>query len=106
MTDVLLALSTMPDEAGATALARTLVEERLAACVNILPGIRSIYTWQGELHSDGEVLMMIKTTKARLAALRERLPALHPHDVPELIALPVCDGLPSYLEWVNQCTTD
>ncbi len=106
MAEVLLALSTLPDETLATALAKTLVEERLAACVNILPGIRSVYAWQGELCDDNEVLMMIKTTNVRLPALRERLSALHPHDVPELIALPVVDGLPPYLQWVNQCTTD
>ncbi len=106
MSDPVLALSTMPDEADATELARALVARRLAACVNLLPGARSIYRWQGEPRADDEVLLLIKTTRGRVDALREWLDHHHPYDVPELIVLPIEDGLPSYLEWVRQCTTD
>lgn len=98
--DVLLALCTCPDEATAARIARVLVEERLAACVNRLPGVRSTYRWQGAVHDDAEVLLLIKTTRGRLPALRERLPALHPYELPELIAVEVTGGLPAYLDWV------
>lgn len=97
---VLLALCTCPDEATAARIARALVEERLAACVNRLPGVRSTYRWQGAVHDDAEVLLLIKTTTDRLPALRERLPALHPYELPELIAVEVAGGLPAYLDWV------
>ncbi|MDR7192344.1 divalent-cation tolerance protein CutA [Luteimonas terrae] len=98
--DILVCFSTCPDASTAERIARTLVESRLAACVNLLPGVRSIYRWEGAIASEAEVLMMIKTTTAQLPALREHLVALHPYDVPELIALPVADGLPAYLQWI------
>ncbi|MCE3004224.1 MAG: divalent-cation tolerance protein CutA [Xanthomonadaceae bacterium] len=98
--DVLLAFCTCPDEATAARIARALVDERLASCVNRLPGVRSTYRWQGAVHDDAEVLLLIKTTRARLPALRERLPALHPYELPELIAVEVAGGLPAYLDWV------
>ncbi len=96
----------MPDSDRARELARQLLDERLAACVNLLPGVHSLYRWRGELHEDPEVLMIMKTTRTRFDALRERLAELHPYEVPELIALPIVDGLSSYLEWMNQCTID
>jgi periplasmic divalent cation tolerance protein len=68
--------------------------------VNRLPGVRSTYRWQGAVHDDPEVLLLIKTTRGRLPALRERLPALHPYELPELIAVEVTQGLPAYLDWV------
>lgn len=99
--DVLVCLSTCPAAETARALAETLVAEGLAACVNQLPGVISTYAWQGRLHSDPEVLLVIKTTAGRFEALRERLVALHPYEVPELVALPVVDGHAPYLDWVR-----
>lgn len=98
--DALACFSTCPDAATAEWIARALVDARLAACVNLLPGVRSIYRWDGAVVADDEVLLIIKTTDAQLSALRECLVALHPYDVPELIALPVADGLPAYLQWI------
>ncbi|MCD9007384.1 divalent-cation tolerance protein CutA [Luteimonas sp. XNQY3] len=98
--DALACFSTCPDAMVAERIARALVEDRLAACVTLLPGVRSIYRWEGAVVADAEVLLMIKTTAAQLPALRDRLVALHPYDVPELIALPVDDGLPAYLQWI------
>ena len=97
---LLLCLSTCPDPETAAKIARTLVEERLAACVNRLPDIKSTYRWQGEIHEDNEVLLVIKTTGERLDALRERLAELHPYALPELVAMEIADGLPAYLEWL------
>jgi periplasmic divalent cation tolerance protein len=76
----------------------------LAACVNQFPGVVSTYRWQGKIHEDAEVLLVIKTTRERFDALRDRLVGLHPYEVPELIALEVADGLPAYLEWVARET--
>ncbi|MEO8779878.1 MAG: divalent-cation tolerance protein CutA [Rhodanobacter sp.] len=101
---VLLCYCTCPDTVSAQRIAETLVDERLAACVSQLPGIRSIYRWAGAVHSDSEVLLLIKTTDARLAALERRLLELHPHDVPELIAVPVAQGHEAYLDWVRRQT--
>ncbi|MCK9489320.1 MAG: divalent-cation tolerance protein CutA [Xanthomonadales bacterium] len=96
----LLVLSTCPDDDTAARLARALVEERLAACVNRLPLTASTYRWQGQVVEEGEVLLLIKTVADRYPALAERLAVLHPYQVPEIIALPVADGLPGYLEWM------
>lgn len=98
--DVLLCLCTCPDAATAGQLAETLVGERLAACVNIVPGLRSVYRWQDAVQRDEEVLLLIKTTRTRYPALETRLPALHPYELPELVAVEVADGLPAYLRWV------
>ncbi|MEP7044968.1 MAG: divalent-cation tolerance protein CutA [Dokdonella sp.] len=97
---VLLALCTAPNDDVAMRLARTLVEERLAACVSRIPGQRSTYRWNGEIQDDAEVLLLIKTTRERFDALKSRLPGLHPYAVPELIAFDAVDGLPAYLGWV------
>lgn len=96
----LLVLNTCPDEATAARLARALVEERLAACVNRLPLTASTYRWQGQVVEEAEVLLLIKTASDRYPALAKRLQALHPYQVPEIIALPLCDGLPAYLQWL------
>jgi len=85
----------------AAEIARTLVEERLAACVNIVPGVRSIYRWKGEVCDDAEVLCVIKTRQDRVDALRDRLPALHPYEVPELVVLEVASGHAPYLAWID-----
>jgi periplasmic divalent cation tolerance protein len=96
----LLCLSTCPNADVAARIARALVEEQLAACVNRLPGVNSTYRWQGEIHEDAEVLLVIKTTPERFDALRDRLAELHPYEVPELVALEIADGLPAYLAWL------
>ena len=91
--------------ACAERLAATLVRERLAACVNILPGLHSTYLWQDRLEQADEVLLLVKTTAERYPALQARLPALHPYELPELLAVRTCDGLPAYLQWVAEGAT-
>ena len=100
MTDVRVVLVTCPHPEAAATLARTLVEEGLAACGNVLPGLRSIYRWQGQVQDETEALLLLKTTAARFEALRERVVALHPYEVPEVIALAVDAGHAPYLAWV------
>lgn len=90
--------------AEAPRLARTLVEERLAACANVIPAVRSIYRWKDEICDDEEALLVIKTRAARFEALRERVCALHPYDVPEVIALPLVAGHPPYVAWIDENT--
>lgn len=98
---VVVVLSTFPSSEKAAEIARVLVDERLAACVNLVPAVRSIYRWQGAVHDDTEVLAVMKTTAERATALRDRLIALHPYDVPEAIVLPVTDGDAPYLAWLT-----
>jgi len=100
-TEVRVAFATAPDEAVALRIARVLVDERLAACANLLPGVRSIYRFRGDVEDEHEVLLVIKTCADRVEALAERLRALHPYEVPELVVLPTAGGLPSYLDWVR-----
>jgi periplasmic divalent cation tolerance protein len=104
-TDVLVVLCTCPDAAAAGTIAETLLREGLAACVNAVPGIASVYLWQGEIQRDSEVLLLIKSTQARLAELTERVREIHPYELPEIVALPVSGGLPDYLQWVTTCTS-
>jgi periplasmic divalent cation tolerance protein len=101
VTDVLVVLVTMPTAERAAELARTLVDERLAACGNVVPGLRSIYRWEGRVVDEPEVLLVVKTTRARLDALRDRVLALHPYQVPEVLALSVESGSAAYLAWVG-----
>lgn len=105
MTNALLVLCTHPDADGAEALARTLVDERLAACVNVLPRMTSIYPWQGEIRRGQEHQLVIKTRAGAFDALEARLCELHPYDVPELIAVPVTHGLAAYLNWIDESTS-
>lgn len=98
---VLICLTTCPDRDAADHIASALVQERLAACVNIVPGIASIYRWQGEIVRDDELLLIIKTTAERMPALKSRLPELHPYELPELLAVEPADALPAYLDWVR-----
>lgn len=104
MEQVLLVFTNLADIAGARQLGRTLVERRLAACVNILPAVESVYRWRESIEQAAEVTLVIKTTAARYAALEEAIRALHPYELPELIALPVSAGLPAYLDWIAQET--
>ncbi|HJR73031.1 MAG TPA: divalent-cation tolerance protein CutA [Luteimonas sp.] len=96
----LVCLSTCPDPETADRIAAALVEERLAACVNALPGVRSTYRWKGDVQRDNETLLIIKTTKDRLERLAERLAELHPYELPELVAVEAAGGLPAYLDWI------
>jgi periplasmic divalent cation tolerance protein len=105
MAEVLLVITTVPDQAGADMLAARLVEERLAACVNILAPCRSVYRWQGEVETASEIPLLIKTTRACYPALEAAVKALHPYEVPELVALPVTHGLAAYLDWVAASVT-
>ncbi len=100
MTDAIVVLVTAPGPDEAARIARAVVEERLAACGNVVPGVRSIYRWQGKIADDSEALLLLKTTRARLEALRARVLALHPYDVPEVLALPVEAGSAAYLAWI------
>jgi len=101
MTEVRLIVSTVDSEAAARTLATGLVEDRLAACVTIVPGVQSVYRWQGAVESAGEWLLLIKTGAAQVEALLAALAERHPYDVPEGLVLTVSDGLPDYLAWVT-----
>ena len=98
--ETLLVITNCTDEAVANAIALALVEEKLAACVNILPRVQSIYRWQGAVESATEVPLLIKTTAGRYGELETAIRELHPYDVPEIIALPIAQGLPAYLDWL------
>jgi len=91
-----------PDRETGTRLATTLVTEGLAACVNQLPDVTSTYLWKGELQTEGECLLLAKTLGSRLATLTRRVHDLHPYELPEVVALPVCGGSQRYLDWVRQ----
>jgi periplasmic divalent cation tolerance protein len=99
---VVVVLTTAPDEQVAERIGATLVEERLIACANLVPRVRSIYRWEGAVQRDDEVLVVMKTTTDALELLRERLVALHPYDVPEMLAVPSVDGLGAYLSWIRE----
>jgi periplasmic divalent cation tolerance protein len=98
--NVLIVLTNCPDTEVADRLARTLVEQRLAACVNRLPAVNSVYRWQGAVERAIEVPLLIKSTRERLPEIQEVVRALHPYEVPEIVAIPVVAGLPAYLRWV------
>jgi periplasmic divalent cation tolerance protein len=104
----LLVLTNLPDRPAAEALAGALIEARLAACVNILAPCRSVYRWQGAVETTDEVPLLIKTSAARYAALEAAIRAQHPYELPEVIAIPITQGLPGYLAWVaaETCPTD
>jgi len=100
MSSVVVVLCTLPNPQTAEEIARALVGEELAACVNIVPGLRSIYRWQGQVQDEPEVLAIIKTTDTAFAALEARLAELHPYECPEILALPVNSGHAPYIDWV------
>lgn len=97
-----IVLSTCPDEETAQRLASRLVEHNLAACVNVLPGIRSFYRWQGRVESDPELLLLAKTSRERYPAVEEAIRAAHPYELPEVIFVPIAAGLAGYLEWLGE----
>jgi periplasmic divalent cation tolerance protein len=105
MPTTLLVLTNCPDEESANAIALALVEDRLAACVNILPRVQSVYRWQGAVESATEIPLFIKSTATNYPALDAAIRNRHPYQVPEIIALPVERGLPAYLDWIASETT-
>lgn len=98
--DYLVVFSTFGDAEIARKAAHALVEEKLAACANILPQIESIYHWLGKIESNTETLVLFKTTREKYPAFEQRLRALHPYEVPEIVALELTAGLPAYLDWI------
>jgi periplasmic divalent cation tolerance protein len=104
-SDIAIVLTTLAADADAAAFARTLVEERLAACVNVIGPVTSIYRWNGKVAQDAEQQLVIKTTTARLVALEARVKALHPYDVPEFLVLTAAGGSAAYLTWLRDSTS-
>ena len=104
--DYVVVLTTLPADADAAAFARGIIEERLAACVNLLPAMESIYSWEGSIEQETERQVVIKTSRERVVALWDRVRELHPYDVPEFLVLPVVDGNDAYLRWVAECTSE
>lgn len=102
--DALVILCTCPDEATARGIATALLAAELAACVNCVAGIRSMYRWEGQIRDEAEVLLVIKTSAARYGALEALIRASHPYDLPEIIGLPVVAGAADYLKWIGQAT--
>lgn len=104
MSEPLMVFTNVPDPVIATRIARELIEKKLAACVNILPEVQSMYRWQGVVEQATEIPLLIKTTQDRYVELELAIQALHPYQVPEIIALPIVAGLPAYLDWLAQET--
>jgi periplasmic divalent cation tolerance protein len=99
-----LCFCTCPDAEVAQRIADALVEERLAACVSVLPGLRSVYRWQGAIQREDEVLLLVKTTRDQVEPLTARVASLHPYELPELVSVEVAGGLAAYLQWVEEQT--
>lgn len=104
MTGFIVVLITVPGEEEAAAMAQALVDDRLAACVNIVRNVRSIYRWQGSVEDENEALMLVKTRRDLFERLRERVKELHSYSVPEIIALPIGEGSGDYLAWITHET--
>jgi periplasmic divalent cation tolerance protein len=100
MDQAILVLTNVPDLECAQLIARTLVEARLAACVNLLPAVQSIYRWQGQIEEATEITLLIKTTSQQVDSLQRAIVKLHPYDVPEIIATPIVAGYAPYLQWI------
>jgi periplasmic divalent cation tolerance protein len=103
--DYVIVLTTLPADADAAAFARNLVEERLAACVNLSAAMESIYRWEGSIESESERQLVIKTSRDRVVALWDRVRELHPYDMPEFLVIPIVDGNDAYLRWVAESTS-
>ena len=101
MIDFIIVLTTFGNAEDAAKAARALVEERLAACANIVPNVRSIYRWEGKIQDEAEVLCILKSRRELFPRLKERLTALHPYEVPEVLALEIADGAEKYLAWLK-----
>src|ERR1700730_8628048 len=99
---IFLALSTFPDRETAERISNQLVSEKYAACANILPSIESIYRWKGKIESGNETLVFFKLSEDRQSAFQKKLCSLHPYEVPEIISIPISNGLPAYLRWVAE----
>lgn len=106
MTEALIILTNLPDVASARTLASTLIEQRLAACVNILAPCQSVYRWNNMVETAQEIPLLIKTTRTRYPALEDSIRAHHPYELPEIIAVPINRGLPDYLNWVAAETSE
>jgi periplasmic divalent cation tolerance protein len=104
MTDLIVLLCTCGSEAEGRRLAEALVDSKLAACVNLLPGVQSVYRWEGNIERASEVLLLIKSTAEHLQDLQDRIIELHSYDTPEIIALPIAAGLDKYLQWIRHET--
>ena len=106
MSNVQILLSTVESAQTAEKIASTVVEERLAACVNVLPGVSSYFRWEGEIQREQEFMLILKTSTDRLRALIERIKTLHPYEVPEIVSVPVEEGHQPFLDWVERETRD
>lgn len=102
--EYVIVLTTLPTDADGAAFGRTLVGERLAACVNLLPPMSSVYRWEGQVEQDTERQVIVKTSRERVPALWDRIRELHPYEVPEFIVLPITDGSDAYLRWLGEST--
>jgi periplasmic divalent cation tolerance protein len=102
--EYVVVLTTLPADADCHSFGRAIVEERLAACVNLLAPMESVYRWEGRVERETERQIIVKTSKDRLAALWDRVRELHPYEVPEFIVLPVADGNEAYLRWIGEAT--
>lgn len=102
MTDKVLTYTTCSDVRKAEKLATHLLQNRIAACINVLPGVKSFYRWQGKVETDAEVLLMIKTSRDLITEVRRVIEKLHDYDLPELIVVPIVDGSPDYLAWLER----
>jgi periplasmic divalent cation tolerance protein len=102
MTDKVIVLTTCGKSEDAEKLAQALVEKRLAACVNVVSGVRSFYRWQGKIENDAEFLLIVKTARGLVDQLRQELEKIHPYELPELVVAPIIDGSPNYLAWLEK----
>jgi periplasmic divalent cation tolerance protein len=102
--DFIVVLVTVPNDAIASSIAHAMVSEKLAACVNVIPGVRSVYAWEGEICNEAELQCVLKTRRALFPAVRERVLDLHPYQIPEIIALPLVEGSDDYLAWLRDNT--
>jgi periplasmic divalent cation tolerance protein len=103
-SDYVIALTTLPADADAAEFGRTLIDERLAACVNLLPVMESVYRWEGKIEFEAERQLVIKTSRDRIGDLWDRVRELHPYEVPEFIVIPIVDGNEAYLRWIGEST--
>ena len=103
-SDYVIALTTLPADADAAEFGRTLIDERLAACVNLLPVMESVYRWEGKIEFEAERQLVIKTSRDRVGDLWDRVRELHPYEVPEFIVIPIVDGNEAYLRWIGEST--